>query len=326
MSMSFSRPATKLIMRSALAVAAWFVLSAVPIQAREKSAPVQLPGYEAVPVHYGPTNKMIIRVIVNGHSSNFIVDTGAGVSALDSHHARRLGVTPVGPNSPFGQFTTLNGHSYQIGYIRSLKAGPMDFGNGPIALFNPVNGGLSDQSGPRNEEIDGIIGADILTHYKAIINCGTRTIFFKVNNSQRLQLAHFALAQHFVRIPLREEITRTFTVPASINGHACRLTVDTGAFVTTFDQATVKKFGISFTSIPLKGSFTDGIVRQVSLGYFKQLTIGDFPIRSQRLAGAALPEFALDDGNIRVAGILGMELLAFNHGIIDFESMSLFLK
>jgi hypothetical protein len=39
-----------------------------------------------------------------------------------------------------------------------------------------------------------------------------------------------------------------------------------------------------------------------------------------------LPDFALDQGQAKIVGILGMELLAVSHGIIDFESMSLFVK
>ena len=50
---------------------------------------------------------------------------------------------------------------------------------------------------------------------------------------------------------------------------------------------------------------------------------------SHVVAGAPRPRFlplAVDQGQAKIGGILGMELLAASHGIIDFDSMSLFLK
>ena len=76
----------------------------------------------------------------------------------------------------------------------------------------------------------------------------------------------------------------------------------------------------------MNGSFADGISRRVAIGNVANLRIGDYQVPPQRLAASMLPDFALDQGQGKIAGILGMELLAANHGIIDFESMSLFVK
>jgi hypothetical protein len=76
----------------------------------------------------------------------------------------------------------------------------------------------------------------------------------------------------------------------------------------------------------MSGSFTDGVSRQVGIGQVNNLMIGNYHVPPQKLAAAALPDFAVEHGQGRVAGILGMELLDFSRGIIDFDSMSLFLK
>ena len=70
---------------------------------------------------------MLMEAVVNGHRARLVVDTGAGYSVLEAGRARSLGVSPVEANSPFGQFTNLNGESYRVGYINSLRAGAMDF-------------------------------------------------------------------------------------------------------------------------------------------------------------------------------------------------------
>ena len=161
-----------------------------------------LPGYVAVPVRYDSWNKMLMEAVVNGHRARLVVDTGAGYSVLEAGRARSLGVSPVGADSPFGQYTNLNGESYRVGYINSLRAGAMDFGSGPIALFTPANAHAAEASRLNGDNDDGVLGADILTRYKAVINCFTKTIFFKTDSSAHLKIARFATSQHFMKVPL----------------------------------------------------------------------------------------------------------------------------
>lgn len=304
-----------------------FLLTDHNLAAKERRASLpSLPGYAAVPVRYSDWNKMLMDAVVNGHRARFIVDTGAGYSILDADRARAFGVSPVGSDSPYGEFANLNGVSYRVGYLNSLRSGAMDFGSGPMALFQPANADAALDSRLNGENEDGIIGADILTRYKAVINCYTKTIFFKTGRSEQLHVVRFAESQHFVRVPLREEVSRAFTVPASINGHACRLLVDTGAFVTTFDLRRAKEFGLSFIGTRMHGSFADGVSRRVAIGNVSDLRIGDYKVPPQKLAASMLPDFAVEQGQAKIAGILGMEVLARSHGIIDFDSMSLFLK
>jgi len=292
-----------------------------------RAAPLpSLPGYTAVPVHYSHWNKMVMDAVVNGHRTRFFVDTGAGYSILDAGRAHSLGVSPVGADSPYGEFANLNGVRYRVGYLNSLRAGAMDFGSGPMALFQPASEDAALNARINGENEDGIIGADILTRYKAVINCYTKTVFFKTGSSEQVHVARFAASQNFKKIPLREEVSRAFTVPGSINGHPCRLLVDTGAFITTFDLNRAKEFGVSFTATRMSGSFADGITRRVAVGNVANLKIGDYQVPRQRLAASVLPDFAVDQGQVKIGGILGMELLAASHGIIDFDSMSLFLK
>ena len=304
-----------------------FLLSDRASLAKERRDPLpSLPGYVAVPVRYSHWNKMLMETVVNGHRARFMVDTGAGYSILEADRARSLGVSPVGADSPYGEFTNLNGVIHRVGYLKSLRAGPMDFGSGPMALFQPASADAGLNARLNGENADGIIGADILTHYKAVINCYTKTIFFKTSSAEQLHVARFAASQNFIRVPLHEEVSRAFTIPASINGHPCRLLVDTGAFVTTFDLKRAKEFGLSFAATKMSGSFADGISRQVAIGKVANLKIGDYKVPPQTLAASVLPDFALDLGGAKIGGILGMELLAGSHAIIDFESMSLFVK
>jgi len=60
--------------------------------AKNRSA-MHLPGYRAVRVHYGPMNKMIMSVRINGHPAKLLVDTGSNQLILDAEAAELFGVT-----------------------------------------------------------------------------------------------------------------------------------------------------------------------------------------------------------------------------------------
>lgn len=285
-----------------------------------------LPGFEGVPVRYG-ANKMLMRATINGHASTLIVDTGASHSILDARRAAPLGVRPVGSDSPYGEVTYINGQPFKVGYVNNMKAGAMDFGGGPIALFDSNSrNSLLLHSRMGNNDADGIIGSDILTRYRAVINCRTRRIFFNTDPSAHLRLARQAMAESYVKVPLREEANHAFTVPCSINGKVTRLLVDTGAFITTFDQNAIKGLGISLQKTGAEGRFSDGVARRISVGKFNRLKIGDFNVAPQQFGAAVLPSFALQHGSAEVDGILGIELLVASRAIIDLDSMSLLLK
>ena len=62
-----------------------FTIGLIPIFTAAKDVrPMQIGGYKAVPVHYGPLNKMILSVAINGHPANLLVDTGANQNILDA--------------------------------------------------------------------------------------------------------------------------------------------------------------------------------------------------------------------------------------------------
>jgi hypothetical protein len=203
----------------------------------------------------------------------------------------------------------------------------MNFGSSLVALRNfRDRSDSSNRAEDRNFHVDGLLGADILLRYKAIINCRTKFIFFKVGRSRPLQLASVALPEKFTKVPLRQEENGAFTVPYSVHRQSGRLLVDTGAFVTTFNEATVKSLGIALQPVQASARFTNGVARRISVGQINDFTIGDFKVPRAKFGAAVLPNFALQEGHTRINGILGMDLLFICHGIIDFDSMSLFLK
>jgi len=304
------------------------MVESIPICTAARSVrPTQLSGYKVVPVHYGPVNKMIMSVKINGQPANLLVDTGADQMILDADAAESLGVRPSQRGLRYIRFTQINGQLLPVGFAQSVTAGSMNFGSSPVALRNSSTGGrFSNRPEARNVGIDGVLGLDILVRHKAVINCRTKFVFFKVDPSRQMHLASVALSEKFTKVAMRREENGALTVPCSIHGQPARLLVDTGAFITTFNEAFVNSLGIALQPTRASARFTSGVARKISAGQVDDLRIGDFKVPPVKFGVAALPNFALQQGNTRISAILGMDLLFSCRGIIDFDSMNLFLK
>jgi predicted aspartyl protease len=282
--------------------------------------PTQLSGYKAVRVHYGPLNKMIMSVRVNGQPANLLVDTGASHLMLDADAAASFGIKPSQRGLRYIRFSEINGRELPLGFVQNLTAGSMSFGSIFVTLRN------SNYSDTGNAHVDGVLGLDILSRYKAVINCRTKLVFFKVDQARQMHLSSVALAENFAKISLRREENGALSVPCSIHGQPGRLLVDTGAFITTFHDAFLKSLGIPLEATRVSAHFARGTTRKISAGQINDLRIGNFKAPAAKFGVTALPNFALQQGGTRISGILGIDTLYNYHAIIDLDGMNLFLK
>ncbi|SRR6266487_138064 len=282
--------------------------------------PTQLSGYKAVRVHYSPLNKMIMSVRINGQSANLLVDTGSNQVILDAASAESFGVRPSQRDLRYIQLTRINGQLLPVGFAQRLIAGSMNFGSTPVTLRD------SSHSDTGDTRVDGVLDLDLLTRHKAVINCWTKLVFFKVDQTRQVDLSPVALAEKFTKIPLRREENGALTVPCSIRGQPARLLVDTGTFITIFHEAFLKLVGIPVETTRVSAHFARGAARKVSAGQINELKVGDFKTPPAKFGVTALPTFTLVQGGARVSGILGMDTLYNCHAIIDLDGMNLFLK
>jgi predicted aspartyl protease len=290
------------------------------VAAKNLSVSTQLAGYKAVRVHYGPMNQMIIPVRINGQSANLLVDTGSNEIILDTDAAATFGVAPSPRGVRYVGFTEINGQLLPVAFMQSLTAGSMNFGSNTVVLRD------SPRSGTRKAHVGCVLGLQILLRHKAMINCRTRLVFFKVDQSRHMNLSAVASSEKFRRVPIHREASGALTVPCSIHGQPGRLLVDTGAFVTTFPDTFFKSLGISSEPTRISVRFPTGTTQRISAAQINDLKIGDFKVPAAKFGVAALPRFALRQGGTRISGILGMDTLYICHAIIDLDGMNLFLK
>jgi predicted aspartyl protease len=294
-----------------------------PVFGADKHRPtMNLSGYNVVRVHYGPMNKMIMSARINGQPANLLVDTGSNQLILNAEAAQLFGVRP----SPFPRglryirSTEIQGESLPVGFVQNISAGSMNFGSSWVTLRR------SSHADAANAAFDGVLGLEILFRHKALINCRTKLVFFKMDQARGINLGLVAASEKFTRIPIQREKTGALTVPCSMRGQRTRLVVDTGAFVTILHEGLIKSLGLTAEPTRISAQFGRGPSKRVNAAKISDLSIGMFKAPPEKFGVAPLPQFALQQGDTRIGGILGMDTLYMCHAIIDLDGMNLFLK
>jgi predicted aspartyl protease len=287
--------------------------------AKNRSA-MQLPGYKAVRVHYGPMNKMIMSVRINGQPANLLVDTGSNQLILNAEAAESFAVKPSQRGLRYIRFTKIQGQSLPVGFVQNISAGSMSFGSSLVTLRK------SSHADAANAALDGVLGLDILLRHKALLNCRTKLVFFKVDQARRITLGSVAASKKFTRVPIQREETGALTVPCSVRGQSTRLLIDTGAFVTILHEGFVKSLGLAAEPTRISAQIGRGASKQINAAKIDDLNVGAFKVPPEKFGVAPLPRFALQQGDTKIAGILGMDTLYIYHAIIDLDGMGLFLR
>ena len=133
-------------------LALFLIIPAAIFASVKGSWPIQLGGYKAVRVHYGPLNKMIMPVNINGQPANLLVDTGSSHVMLDADTAVSFGIKPSQRGLRYIRFNEINGQELPLGFAQNLTAGSMSFGSILITLRN------SSYSSVGGAHIDGVLG------------------------------------------------------------------------------------------------------------------------------------------------------------------------
>jgi predicted aspartyl protease len=257
---------------------------------------------------------------INAQPANLLVDTGSNQLILNAEAAQLFGVRPSPRGLRYIRFTEIQGESLPVGFVQNISAGSMNFGSSWVTLRR------SSHADPSNAAFDGVLGLDILFRHKALINCRTKLVFFKIDQARGINLGLVAASEKFTRIPIKREKTGALTVPCSIRGQGTHLVVDTGAFVTILHEGFVKSLGLTVEPTRISAQFGRGTSKRINAAKINDLSVGMFKAPPEKFGVAPLPRFALQQGETKIGGILGMDTLYMCHAIIDLDGMNLFLK
>lgn len=279
--------------------------------------------YEALPLIRSAQNHLLVRAEINGKPALLGVDTGAPVSAIALNRRAYFGMSPIAAKSTIPTRLSINGAFNPVAIAHNLRLGALNLVDEPMVIVDL--GGLRRT---KRDEIDGILGADILFPTKALLDCQRQILILKINPSVPGTVPGFDLTG-FRRIPMHVSDGFNLYVDGAVNGQKAKLMVDTGAFTTLLHSRFVRRMQIPLRETPFSSSGVNLKQRGVQMATISRLSIGSMEFQGKDVGVINLEGLihgGLLDANPPVAGLLGSEILRRHHGIIDFGTKSLYLK
>jgi predicted aspartyl protease len=280
--------------------------------------------YETLPLIRSAQNHLLVRAEINGKPALLGVDTGAPVSAIALSRRAYFGMAPITGKSALPSRLSINGAFNSVAIARNLKLGALNLVDEPMVLVDL--GGMRRSS--KRDEIDGILGADILFPTKAMLDCQRQILILKINPSVPGTVPGFDLSG-FRRIPMHVSDGFNLYVDGSVNGKKARLMVDTGAFATLLHSRFVRRMQIPMRDTPFSSSGVNLKQRGVQMATIARFSIGSMDLDRKDVGVINLEGLihgGLLDASPPVAGLLGSEILRLHHAIIDFGTKNLYLK
>jgi len=283
--------------------------------------------YEALPLRRSAQDHLLVRAEINGKPAIMVVDTGAPVSAIALNRRAHFGMQPVTGKSRVPSRLSINGAFNAVVIAHTLRLGALNLVDEPLVTIN-LGGLREDTAAGSAAGMDGIIGTDILSPTKAIIDCERMLLILKVDPLASGSVPGFNFSG-YRRVKMHESDGYNLYVDGSVNGRAAKLMVDTGAFATLLHSRFVHSMKIPLRNTAFRSSGVNLKERGIKIANITRLSVGSLEMRSSMVGVINLEGLihgGLLDASPPVAGLLGSEMLQRYHAIIDFGTSSLYLK
>ncbi|MBA3960985.1 MAG: aspartyl protease family protein [Chthoniobacterales bacterium] len=283
--------------------------------------------YQALPLERSRQNHLLVRARINGKAALLGVDTGAPVSAIALSRRKHFGLTALPGSSELPARLRINGGFNRVAIAHRLELGALMLLDEPMVTI--------DLSGPANashdfheEQLDGILGADIMFPTNAVLDCEKQLLIMKLDPDTPGTVPGVN-HRGWRDIPIRVTKGWNLFVDGKLNGKAAQLMLDTGAFTTLIHRPFVRQMRLPLRDTP----YTSGAVnlddRDLQLATIGRFSVGSFEVKRKEVGVMDLAGLIHGDllkGTPPVVGLLGSEFLRRNHGIIDFGTRTLYLK
>jgi predicted aspartyl protease len=285
-----------------------------------------LPKFEALPLARSRQNHLIVQAFINGKPALLGVDTGAPVSAIALNRRQYFGLTGV-TGSKLPARLQINGAFNSVAIARNFRLGALSLLDEPVVMID-LGGSSRAARVLHEQEIDGILGADILLPTQAVLDCRRQLLILKVDPDAPGSTP--GLEYRGLRaVPMRLSDGYNLYVNGAINGAPAQLMVDTGAFVTLLHRDFVRRMRIPLKETPFSSAAVNLKQRGVQIARIRRLSVGSVDIVGKDVGVVDLTGLVghgLLKASPPVAGLLGAEILRSHHGIIDFGTRTLYLQ
>ncbi len=283
--------------------------------------------FQALPLERSRQNHLLVRAHINGKPALLGVDSGAPVSAIAITRRKHFGLTALPGSSDLPPRLRINGGFNQVAIVHRLQLGALTLVDEPVVAID-LSGPARSAQEFHEQELDGILGADILFPTQAVLDCEKQILIMKLDPDAPGPVPGVD-HRGWRGIPIRVTKGWNLYVDSKLNGKAAQLMLDTGAFTTLIHRPFLREMRLRLRDTP----YTSGAVnlddRGLQLATIQRFSVGTFVVRRKEVGVMDLGGLIHGDllhGSPPVAGLLGSEFLRRNHGIIDFGTRILYLK
>jgi len=312
-----------------LLVATLFAAAEIGVAATKapRVADASSPRFEALPLTRSRQNHLLVRAFINGKPALLGVDSGAPISAIALDRRAHFGLTGIPGSSTLPARLQINGAFNNVAIVHNFRIGALNLVEEPVVVVDLSDSGRTARL-LHEQEIDGILGADILFPTGAVLDCQKQMLILKMDPGLPGKTPGTDY-RGLGSVPIRVSQTYNLYVDAAINGEPARLMVDTGAFATLLHRGFVRRLHVALRKTPYSSSAVNLKRRGVEIAWIRRLSVGSVDIMGKDVGVVDMEGLIHGDllrGSQPVAGLLGAEILKSHHGIIDFGNRTLYLK
>jgi|CZKQ01.1.fsa_nt_gi predicted aspartyl protease len=280
-------------------------------------------GYGMVRIQRPLPNSLVVRGNINGRDAKLVLDTGWGADgiSLDSGFAKQLGLSTQ----------EVKGHGMSVSGarmdVRKGMAGLVVLGNVQITglpLSVGTFGVLRNEHERQSIGASGFVGPAFLHTNSAIVDLQNLRLYLRPpGKGRRAQLGPALKGVGLSEVPFMwDGQSRHIFVDAEINGVTGKMVIDTGAYLTLVDTRFALQMKDNGYASNLSMIDAAGVANQVRRTRARSFKIGGIDVHP--------PDITLSPGSFyttsggKVIGLLGMDVLGQNWGIIDFGQQKLY--
>lgn len=282
--------------------------------------------FEALPLSRSHQNHLLVRAFINNKPALLIVDTGSPGTVINARRRQYFGLSNAPASMQWPRQVQVNGAFNSLVIAKTLRLGELNITDVPVVLAD-MSGARQASRMQREQQADGILGADALYNTKSILDCQEQLLIINMS-PEKPGRAPGVDTRGFQAMPMIMSEGLNFYVDGSVNGTAARLMVDTGAFATLLHRPFVRELRIPLRETSFQSARINLADDNVEVARIKKLSLGVVDIVGKQVGVTDLAG-VLHNGlrsNPPVVGLLGGEILHRNHAIIDFGTRTLYLK
>ncbi|HEX4639110.1 MAG TPA: retropepsin-like aspartic protease, partial [Chthoniobacterales bacterium] len=126
--------------------------------------------FEVLPLTRSWQNHLLVHVRVNGKPAVLMVDSGAPATLINSKRRADFHIERIGAGSGLPTSVIVNGVADSLAILHNLRLGALSIVDLPVVLTK-VSSPPRVAKMVREQEIDGILGVDVLFATKAVLDC-----------------------------------------------------------------------------------------------------------------------------------------------------------